>query len=105
MSLMFYFEGEENEKEETIDNYKDIFKKYENNLPSLSDALKQMFISSGANKNEVEDLMNDILNKCEKKINENWEEIKQKYKKINKDEAYIICSYTCESKTRKYSSI
>ena len=100
---MFYFEGEENEKEETIDNYKDVFKKYENNLPSLSEALKQLFISSGANKNEAEDLMNDILNKCKKKINENWEKIKQKYNKIDKNEAYIICSYTCESKTRKYS--
>ena len=29
--------------------------------------------------------------------------IKNKYENITKEDAYIICSYTCELKERKYS--
>ena len=45
MSLIFYCEEEENDREESINNYKDLFSIYENNMPNLSDALKQMFKS------------------------------------------------------------
>ena len=49
MSLIYYSEEEENNKEESINKYKDLFLEYEKNLPTLSEALKQMFISYGAN--------------------------------------------------------
>ena len=62
-----------------------------------------MFISSGANKKESQNLIKDILDKCKKKIDNNWEKINKKYDKINKDDAKIICSYTCESKETKYN--
>ena len=41
MSLNFYTEEEDNNKEESIDNYKDLFLPFVDNSPSLSDALYQ----------------------------------------------------------------
>ena len=43
MSLTFYSKEEDNNREESVDNYKKIFIEYEKKLPSLSEALKQMF--------------------------------------------------------------
>jgi len=72
-------------------------------LPTLSEALIQMFMSSNLNEQKANELTDDILSKCKKVINQNFNEIKKKYDKILKDDAYIICAYTCESKERKYS--
>jgi len=103
MSLNFFCEEEDNSKEESINNYKDLFSNYEKNLPTLSEALIQMFMSSNLNEQKANELTDDILSKCQKKIDQNFNEIKKKYDKILKDDAYIICAYTCESKERKYS--
>ena len=45
MSLNFYCEEEENNREESINKYKNLFANYESNSPSLSEALIQMFES------------------------------------------------------------
>ena len=103
MSLNYYSEEEENNKEESINKYRDIFLEYEKEVPTLKKALKQMFISSGCNKIKAKELTEDIINKCKKKIDKNFNEIKDRYKNITKDDAYIICSYTCESKEKNYS--
>ena len=98
MSLIFYSKEEDNNREESVDNYKKIFKEYEKALPSLSEALKQMFQNSNLDANLVNELTNDIIDKCKKTIDKNYEDIKKKYDKISKDDAYIICAYICESK-------
>jgi len=103
MSLNFFCEEEDNSREESINNYKDLFSNYEKNLPTLSEALIQMFMSSNLNEQKANELTDDILSKCKKVIDQNFNEIKKKYVKILKDDAYIICAYTCESKERKYS--
>ena len=103
MSLIQYVEGEENDKEDSIDKYKDLFINYKKQLPTLSEALSQMFISSGADENNAKNLIKDILDKCKQTIDNNWNEITNKYKDINRDNAYIICSYTCEALESKYS--
>ena len=103
MSLIYYSEEEENNKEESINKYKDLFLEYEKNLPTLSEALKQMFISYGANEKKSDELTKDIISKCHKRIEENFEKIEKKYEKITKEDAYIICSYTCESKQKNFS--
>ena len=103
MSIIYYSEEEDNNKEESINKYKELFSEYKNQKPSLSDALEQMFLSAGANKNKSYDLTKDILLKCESKINDNFDEIIKKYPNITKNDAYIICSYTCESKDKKLS--
>ena len=103
MSIIYYSEEEDNNKEESINKYKELFSEYKTQKPSLSDALEQMFLSAGANKNKSYDLTKDILLKCESKINDSFDEIIKKYPNITKNDAYIICSYTCESKDKKLS--
>ena len=48
MSIYFYDDNENVEKEESIDNYKNLFLEYYQKRPTLEEALDQMFISSGA---------------------------------------------------------
>ena len=103
MSIIYYSKEEESRKEESINKYKGIFLEYEKKLPDLSEALRQMYISSGTNEEKSDELIKDIIYKCQQKIKENFEKIKEKYKKITKEDAYIICSYTCESKDKNFS--
>ena len=103
MSLDFYCEEQENNREESINKYKNIFLNYENKPPTLREALIQMFESCELDNNKIKELTEDILNKCKDKIDPDFDSIKNKYEKITKEDAYIICSYTCESKERKYS--
>jgi len=58
-----------------------------------------MFLSVDFDKNKTNDLIDDIISKCKSKIDEIFDKIIiEKYPNITKDDAYIICSYTCESK-------
>ena len=102
MSIIQYCDEEE-EKEETVNNYKDLFNEYKIKLPTLEEALNQMFTLSGVHKNKTDELIKDILDKCKEKIEKNFSKIKEKYDKIDKNDAYIICSYTCEASDPKYS--
>ena len=103
MSLNYYSEEEENIKEESINNYKDLFAGYENNVPTLSESLYQMFKSKNIGDIKINNLIQDILDKCKKTIDKKFNEIKNKYNNITIDDAYIICSYTCESIESEYS--
>ena len=103
MSLHFYTEKEEYSKEESVNNYKDLFNDYEHNPPTLSDALNQIFINSGVTEDKLIDLIEDIISKTEKVINKNIKEIKNKYPKVSLEDSKIISSYTCESKDNRYS--
>ena len=97
MPLDFYCKEEENTREESINRYKYIFTNYEKNPPSLSEALTQMFKSSNLDTNKINELVEDILTKFKDRIDQNFNLIKKKYENIAKEDAYIICSYTCES--------
>ena len=68
MSKIFYIEEEDNEKDESISKYNDLFKKYINNIPTLKDSLNEMYILSKLSKEKAEDLTNDILDQCKEKI-------------------------------------
>ena len=103
MSLNLYLEEEDNNKEVSVDDYKDLFLAYKNKVPTLSESLKQLFKSKNLSDDKVDELTNDILDKCKKTIDKNFDEIKKKYNNIAKDDAYIICAYTCESKDTTYS--
>ena len=103
MARVFYSEEEDNYKEESVNKYKDIFSEYENKIPTLSEALSQMFISSGADMKKADGLIKDILSKCKETIDDNFKKIKEKNDKITKEDAYIICSYTCETEEGEYS--
>ena len=53
MSLDFYCEEEENNREESINKYKNIFLNYENKPPTLREALIQMFESCELDNNKI----------------------------------------------------
>ena len=103
MSLIFYSEEEENQKEESINKYKDLFDEYKNQTISLTEALTQMFTSSGVEKNKISDLISELIQDCKNKIESNFDKIKEKYPSISKDEAIIISSYTYEAEDNKFS--
>ena len=103
MSHDYYIEEEDNKKEETINNYKDLFSNYKKNEPSYKEALIQIFKSVISDDTKINKLTEDIRNKCKKFIDPRFNTIKQKYKNISIDDAYIICSYTCESFEGDYS--
>ena len=103
MSKIFYIEDEDNEKDESISKYNDLFKQYINNMPSLSDALNEMYILSKLSKEKAEDLTKDILDQCKEKIDPIFSEIHNKYQNISQEDAMTIASYTCESKDYDYS--
>ena len=103
MSLTFYCKEEDNIKEESINNYQYLFSNYEKNLPSLKEALNQMFKNSNVEDVIVNELTEDILDQCQNKIDKRYNEIKIKYDNITKEDAYIICSYTCESLNPNFS--
>ena len=70
MSLDFYCEEEENNREESINKYKNIFINYENNPPSFQEALIQMFESCELDKNKIKELIEDIISKCKERIDQ-----------------------------------
>ena len=103
MSLIFYSEEDENQKEESIDKYKDLFNKYKDQSITLTEALTQMYTSLGVDKNKINDLIAELIQACKNKIESNFNKIKEKYPSISKDDAIIISSYTCEAQNSDYS--
>ena len=103
MSLNFYCKEEDNNREESINKYKNLFSDYDKNQPTLQDALNQMYKTLNLDNNKVNELTKEILSRCREKIDPKYNEIKNKYKNISKEDAYIICSYTCETEERQYS--
>ena len=81
---------------ESIDNYSNLFTQYINNIPTLKEALIQMFKSSGVVGFESNNLAEEILSKVKTHINNKFKEIQKKYPNITLEEAQIISSYTCE---------
>ena len=51
-----------------------MFMEYENKKPTLSEALSQMFVLSGAQPNKSKELVEDILSKCKSTIDKNFAE-------------------------------
>lgn len=91
---------------QSINDFKELFTDYENNTPTLEEALYQMFISSNFEERKSKNLAQKIVKNCQDKINEIYR-YNNKYNhfleslKITKEEACIICSYTYESEEEK----
>ena len=62
-----------------------------------------MFRSADLGKEKIKELTEDIINQCKDRIDPDFDIIKKKYENITKEDAYILCSYTCESIDRAYS--
>ena len=108
MSINFFpdEEGCPKADEETINNYKDLFKEYGNNLPSVKEELLHLYNSAGLSEQESNKYTNDILNETKHKLEFNDfynNKIKKEYPNISFDEAQIISSYTYEGDDGTYS--
>ena len=67
MSLNFYID-DENKREESLNNYKDLFSNFCKKSPTLNESLNQMFKSVGFDDFKVNSLTRDIINKSKKTI-------------------------------------
>ena len=103
MSLMFYPGEDETKKKESIDNYKDLFEPYIIKVPTLKEALEEMFTSAGLSNTEALQFISTIISDVSNFINSKFDEIKDKYKKITIDDAIIISSYTYELSNKEYN--
>ena len=104
MSLTFFTpKEEETTATESINNYRNLFESYTKQSPSLKEALEQMFFSAGASKDEVKELISEVIEPVDEFISRNFESIKEKYKNISKEEAMTISAYTYELCQSKYN--
>ena len=105
MSLNFYCEEEDQTtRGVSINQYKFLFNDYEDNPPNLSEAITQIYKEAlFLNDSIINETINEILNNCQKRIDSEFDTIKKQYNNITKEDAYIICSYTYETKNRALS--
>ena len=103
MSLHFYCNGEDNEKEESINKYKDIFTDYVDNPTALKEALIQIFIVGGVPESELNDYVEYLMKKVNKLVEDREFKIKENYPNLSKEDSLIIASYTCEAKNSEFS--
>ena len=103
MSIHFYDSNEDTIKNESINNFSSIFKEYSIKIPSLNDALNEMFISTGIPSQKAYEFTKEIMLKSSEIIKYNFDLINQKYPIILEEEAKIISSYTCELTNPYYS--
>ena len=96
LSINYYPLNEDISKYESINNYQNIFIEYSEKIPSLADALYQMFKSTGISDQKVYDITQYIIKKAEKIVRFNFDLIKEKYSMMTEIDAIIICSYSCE---------
>ena len=103
MSLHYFCVGEDNDKEDSIDKFKNIFSDYVDNPPSLKESLNQIFISGGVTEKDVNTYIDDIISKVNKLYENRKTKIKEKYPNITIDDSLIISSYTCEAMNSEFS--
>ena len=72
-------------------------------IPSLSEALNEMFISAGISSQKAYEFTEDIILQSSETIKYNFELINRKYPSLLEEEAKIISSYTFEAKSPYYS--
>ena len=95
MSLHFYANKEDIFKENSINDYKEIFKDYNKKKIYLDEALKDLYKVTNISESKINAIKEDILSKSSEFIESNFDIINKKYPKLTKGEAQIICSYNC----------
>ena len=103
MSLYYYI-NDESESKASINDYENIFYSYITRIPTLKEALMQMFTSSGVTQTKSNNLIKEIISKVNGHLNKKFIEISKKYPNITKEEAQIISSYTCELSNKEDSN-
>ena len=96
MFAHFYNKNEEIPKNESINSYENIFKEYNTKIPTLYEALYQMYHSLDITDQKANSIINYILEKTQKFIDFNYDIIKEDNPFLTKEDAMIIYSYSCE---------
>ena len=86
--LSLIYSEEEDQIKESINKYISIFQSYKDNIPTLEDALFEMYYSSNCTKVQASDLVNDVLEKAKEKLKFNKKEINDKYPKIDDNDKW-----------------
>ena len=102
-SFNFYDPNEGIERDESINNYKELFAEYKNKLPTIEESLFQLLNSTDLAQNKIYEYIYYIKNASKKPINDNLDKIKEKYPELTYNQALIIASYTVESPDGDYS--
>ena len=102
MFLHYYNKKEEIPKKDSIDDYENIFLEYKTKIPTLYEALYQMYESVVIQDQKAYLLSLNIIEKSKKVIEFNYDLIYEKYG-ITKEESIIIASYSCEAFDSNYS--
>ena len=103
MPKLFYDKNEEIPKDKSINDYSNMFTDFNQDIPNLNEALKQMIFSTGIKDDKATRLVNEILSKTEDIVQYNYSLIKEKYPLLEWEEAKIISSYTYETTDSNYS--
>ena len=78
MSINFYDKNEGIEKDESIDNYKELFTDFTINPPTLDESLEQIFVSGGLDEGKINLFIKQLRKDCEDRLKDTWKEIKEK---------------------------
>ena len=96
-SRIYYADKEDSSKEESISKYENLFKEYLSKCPTLTEALDQMFISSGATEEKSRELIKEIFSQINEHLTDaQLLKIKNVYPEMELETAQIISSYSCE---------
>ena len=104
MSL-YYYNNNESILKDSINNYVDMFKDFNNNTPTLNEALIQMYKSSGIDESKYKKLIKEIFSLVNNHLNLKFNEIQKIYPNITYEDAQIISSYTCELSCDKNANL
>ena len=97
MSILFFNIKEDIPKNNSLNNYANIFEEYKTKNIELKEALEEMYSSTNISKDKVKALTNDILYKSFEIVQNNYDLIKEKYPLLTLEETQIISSYNCIS--------
>ena len=103
MFVHFYNKNQDIPKNESIYSYENIFKEYNTKIPTLYEALYQMYHSLDITDQKSDSIIKFILEKAQKFIQFNYDIIKEDNPFLTKEDAMIIYSYTCEVFDSNYS--
>ena len=96
--IIFKLSNEEDiNRFKTIENFISIFKCYKKK-PPLKEALKDLYLNSNQKiSDEIAiEIANTLYDECKSYVGDNFNKIEEKHRKITKEDAIIICSYTRE---------
>ena len=101
MSRIYETVEQETGKEETVDNYKDLFLSLIEENPSLEDALDELYMT--LNLTNIETQRKYVIKECKRHLENKFKKIKETHPNVTKDEALTICTYTYEDAKQELS--